>query len=66
MDKQSSQQRKDATRLANHIERNHDLYFRSPIYKAMVDRTIFFTQAEQEASMKVIGGQYQNGKFVDL
>jgi hypothetical protein len=66
MDQQSSQQRKDATRLATFIERNRALYQSSAAYKAMVDGTIYFTEAEQQESMTKIGGQYQDGKFLNL
>lgn len=67
MDKQTSQQRKDAARKANFIERNSALYRSNAVYKAIVDDTQYFTQAEQEASMRIIGGQYmKDGTFVNL
>jgi hypothetical protein len=66
VNQQSSQQRKDATRLANLINANSWLYESRPLYRMMIDSTIFFTEAQQQESMAKIGGQYQDGKFLDL
>jgi len=66
MDQQTSQQRKDAVRKAAFIERNCSLYRSNVIFKMMVDGTQYFTPPEQEASQRIIGGQYQNGKFLNL
>ena len=66
MDKQTSQQRKDAGRKATFIERHAGLYRTNPIWRMMVDGTVYFTTQEQEASQRIIGGQYQDGKFVNL
>jgi len=66
MEQQTSQQRKDAARKANFIERNCHLYLSNMRFKWLVDNTQYFTSAEQEISMRIIGGQYQDGKFVNL
>jgi hypothetical protein len=66
MDQQTSQQRKDATRKANFIERNAYLYRTDVIFKTMVDGTIYLTEADQRESMAKIGGQYRDGKFLNL
>jgi hypothetical protein len=66
MDQQTSQQRKDAARKANFIERNCHLYLTNMRFKWLVDSTQYFTQAEQETSQRIIGGQYVGGKFVNL
>ncbi len=67
MDQQTSQQRKDASRTANAIERQSALYFSNAAYKAMVDGTVYFTQTEQEASQRIIGGVYaKNGQLIGL
>jgi len=66
MDQQTSQQRKDATRLANLISANAYLYETRPLYRMMIDSTIYFAKAEQEASQRIVGAQYQDGKFLNL
>jgi hypothetical protein len=66
MDKQNNQQNRDAERKSNFIERNSELYLSNPIFKMMVDETVYFTQAERQESMTKIGGQYQDGKFLNL
>jgi hypothetical protein len=66
MDQQTSQQRKDAARKANFIERNCHLYLSNMRFKWLVDSTQYFTRDEQETSQRIIGGQYQGRKFVGL
>ena len=80
MDKQNSQQQKDAGRKSNFIEKHshqHGIectsecdksnrYYTDPIFKMMVDETQYFTETEQETSMAIIGGQYHDGKFINL
>ena len=67
MDKQSNQQQKDANRKATFIERNCYLYVTNVVFRAMVNGTVYFTQAEQESSQIIIGGQYQkNGSLIGL
>jgi hypothetical protein len=63
MEQQTSQQRKDASRTANAIERNSHLYLTNAAYKAMVDGTVYFTSAEQEASQRIIGGTLRKGDY---
>ena len=80
MDKQSNQQQQDAGRKANFIDRHshrHEIdctsecdksnrYDTDPIFKMMVDETQYFTETEQKDSQKIIGGQYKDGKFLNL
>ena len=66
MDKQNNQQHRDAERKSNFIERNCELYLSNPIFKMMVDLTVYSTQAQRQESMAKIGGQYKDGKFLDL
>jgi hypothetical protein len=63
MDQQSSQQRKDASRKANFIERNAYLYQTNIIFKTMVDGTQYFTKAEQETSQCIVGGTLRKGDY---
>jgi hypothetical protein len=67
MDQQTSQERKDAVRKANFIERNAYLYRTDGVFHMLVDSTQYFSQAEQQESMAKIGGQYRaNGSFLNL
>jgi hypothetical protein len=59
----TSQQRKDACRKANFIERNAYLYQTNAAYKAMIDGTQYFTNTEQEASQRIIGGTLRKGDY---
>lgn len=45
-----------ANKIANLIDRNSDLYRRCPIFKSMVDATVFLTTDEIHESMGVVGG----------
>jgi hypothetical protein len=59
----TSQQRKDASRKANFIERNAYLYRTDVLFKTMVDGTQYFTKVEQEASQRIIGGTLRKGDY---
>ena len=66
MDKQSNQQQKDAGRKAHFIDTHVFQYVTDVVFKAMVDGTVYFTKAEQQESMRIVGGQYRDGKFLNL
>ena len=52
----NNQQRIDASRTAAAIEKNADLYERSPQYRFMIENTVFLTEEEIHESMRVVGG----------
>jgi hypothetical protein len=67
MDKQSNQQHRDANRKAHFIDTHVFQYVTDAVFKAMVDGTVYFTSAEQEASQRIIGGVYaKNGQLIGL
>lgn len=45
-----------ANKIANLIDKNSDLYRQCPIFKSMVDATVFLTDDEIHESMGVVGG----------
>jgi hypothetical protein len=50
----SKQELLDLNRKANFIERHAELYDRCPIFKSMVDNTVYFTEEEIHQSMALI------------
>lgn len=59
----SKQEQRDLVRKANFIERNADLYNRCPIFKSMVDNTVYFTEAQIHESMAKIGNVKECGFY---
>jgi hypothetical protein len=60
---ETNQQHIDSSRTAAQIEKNADLYERSPQFKFMVDNTVWLTDAEIHESMRVVGGDLFKGKY---
>lgn len=55
-------EQRNANRIANLIERNAELYASSPIFKMMVDNTVFFTDEERQHSMGEVGPEPRSWK----
>lgn len=59
----NQQERYDASRTAALIEKNAELYERSPQFKFMVDNTVWLHSEDQHESMRIIGGDLIKGKY---
>ena len=59
----NQQQRYDASRKAAYIEKFANEYDRNPQFKFMVDNTVYFHDAEQQESMRIVGGDLVKGKY---
>jgi len=58
--KLTRQQQTDAYQTAQFIAKHADLYERCPIFRFMVDATVYFTPEEIHESMGVTGWQFIN------
>ena len=61
---QTNQERNDLLRRAAFIDKNSDLYQACPIFKGMVDQTVYLTAEEIHESMRVTG--YRFRQYRDL
>jgi hypothetical protein len=52
---QTNQERTDLLRRAAFIDKNSDLYQACPIFKGMVDQTVYLTDSQIHESMRVAG-----------
>lgn len=53
---ETNQQRTDASRTADLIAKNADLYERSENYRYLVNNTVWLTEADIHESMTIVGG----------
>jgi hypothetical protein len=49
---------RDEYHQANFILRHEDVYRRSPMFRIMVNRTVYLTQADKEKSILAVDGVY--------
>ena len=67
MEKLSNQARTDAERKSHFILKHAEQYDSDIIFRSIVNRTVYLTTEETEASMKIIGGRYNKaGQFLGL
>lgn len=58
-----TQEQRDWNRKAAFIEKFGDLYLVDPIWRNMVDRTIYLTPDQIHESMGIIGGTLHKGNY---
>ena len=66
MNKPTNQETKDFNRKAAFIEKHGTLYLTDPIWRQMVDNTVYLTPDQIHESERIIGGQYKDRQFVGL
>ena len=67
MEKLNNQEIRDAGRKADFIFHNLTQYESDPIFRSMVDGTVYITHDERIGSMAIIGGRYNKaGQFLGL
>ena len=54
----NNQERTDALRKAAFIDKNSDMYRRCPIFRSMVDNTVYLTAEEIHESMRAAGYRF--------
>ena len=62
----TNQQRNDALKTAKKIEQNIDLYARCPIFKGLVDSTIWLTSEQIHESMAACGSDFPVYRYNDV
>jgi hypothetical protein len=63
MNKPLTQEQKDFNRKADFIERNGTLYLTDPIWRQMVDQTIYLTPAQIHESERITGTPLRKGVY---
>ena len=62
----TNQERSNLLRTAAKIEKNADLYERCPIFKSMVDNTIWLTPEQIHESMAACGSDFPVYRYNDV
>jgi hypothetical protein len=61
MSKPTNQETKDFNRKAAFIEKHGTLYLTDPIWRQMVDNTVYLTDDQIHESMAAVGGSLRKG-----